>query len=60
MVIELFSRKRLIGRPKWHFRIVAKNGQIVAQSEQYSRRLDAVATAESLRDNLGSAEIRDV
>jgi uncharacterized protein YegP (UPF0339 family) len=57
MRIELFSRKRLIGRPRWYFRVVAINGQIVAQSEAYSRRLDAKATALSLKRNIGDVEI---
>jgi uncharacterized protein YegP (UPF0339 family) len=59
MKIEVFSRKPLIGRPKWFFRIRAMNGQIVAQSEGYSRRLDAVSTAHSIRSGLANAEIKD-
>jgi uncharacterized protein YegP (UPF0339 family) len=61
MRIRLFSRRPLLfGRPKWHFRILASNGEIIAASEEYSRRIDAKATAESLRDNLGNAgEVRD-
>jgi uncharacterized protein YegP (UPF0339 family) len=57
MKIELFSRKRLLARPKWYFRIVAGNGEIVAQSEGYSRRLDAVSTANSLKEKLGEAKV---
>jgi uncharacterized protein YegP (UPF0339 family) len=60
MRIELFSRKRILKRPLWYFHIVAANGEIVAQSEGYSRRLDAKTTAEHLRHNLHEAgEVRD-
>lgn len=30
---------------RWFFRIVAKNGEIIAQSEAYVRRIDAIDTA---------------
>jgi uncharacterized protein YegP (UPF0339 family) len=59
MTIELFSRKRLVGRPRWFFRVVARNGQIVAQSEAYSRRIDAMQTAHSLKEELSFARIVD-
>lgn len=59
MKIETFKRKRLLGNPLWYFRVVANNGEIIAQSESYSRRIDCVETAHSLRANLGSAEIAD-
>lgn len=59
MKIETFKRARLIGRPRWYFRVRANNGEIVAQSEGYSRRIDCVETAHALRANLGSAEIAD-
>jgi uncharacterized protein YegP (UPF0339 family) len=59
MRIETFTRKRLLGRPLWYFRIIALNGETVAQSEGYSRRIDCIETAHSLRANLGKAEICD-
>lgn len=59
MTIEIFSRKRLLQRPLWYFRVRAHNGQIVAQSEGYSRRIDAKETATNLRANIGNAEVRD-
>jgi uncharacterized protein YegP (UPF0339 family) len=59
MRIELFSRKRLLKRPLWYFRVVATNGQVVAQSEGYSRRLDAKETAEGLKAQLPRAPIVD-
>lgn len=60
MKIETFKKPRLLRRPEWRFRILANNGEIVAQSEGYSRRIDCVETAHKLRANLGSAEICDV
>lgn len=56
MKIKLFPRLTLRGR-KWFFRIVADNGQTVAQSEGYSRRLDALETIKSLRAKLPKAEL---
>jgi uncharacterized protein YegP (UPF0339 family) len=32
----------------WRFRIKAANGEIITQSEAYSRRVDAVKTLENL------------
>jgi uncharacterized protein YegP (UPF0339 family) len=57
--IEVFKRKSLLGKPKWYFRIRASNGEPIAQSEGYSRRLDAVSTAQSLKNSLSLAEIHD-
>lgn len=56
MKIELYSRITLLGR-KWFFRIRASNGEIIAQSESYSRKVDAIATAQSIRQNVGMATI---
>lgn len=59
MKIVLFSRKRLLGRPKWYFRIVARNGETVAQSEGYSRRIDAMDTAHHIKESIGKATVVD-
>lgn len=59
MKIEIFSRKRLFLRPVWYFRIRHGNSQILAQSQGYSRRIDAKETATNLRVNLANAEIHD-
>lgn len=59
MKVEIFSRKKLLGRPLWYFRIRARNGEIIAQSEGYSRRLDAMSTIRLIRAQLASAEIHD-
>ncbi len=60
MRIELFSRRNMLGAKRWYFRLRADNGQIVAQSEAYSRRIDAQATAQSIRQNIGAADIIEV
>jgi uncharacterized protein YegP (UPF0339 family) len=59
MRVEIFRRRNLLGKSKWYFRVRAANGQTVAQSEGYSRRLDAVATAHSLKAGLANAVIPD-
>lgn len=60
MRIELFSRRNMLGAKRWYFRIRAANGQIVAQSEAYTRKVDAQATAQSIRQNLGTADVIEV
>jgi uncharacterized protein YegP (UPF0339 family) len=59
MKIEIFSRQRFVRGPLWYFRIRAKNGEIVAQSEGYSRRIDAMDTAHHLKEALGKAAVVD-
>lgn len=54
MKIELF---RSLKTRKWHFRIRAKNGRIVAQSEAYNRRASAEKTARVLVAQLRTGEI---
>jgi uncharacterized protein YegP (UPF0339 family) len=51
MIIEMFRQKPWFGRPKWYFRLVASNGEPIAQSEGYSRRMDCRATAELIASN---------
>lgn len=52
--IQVF-RAGLLKR-KWAFRFVA-NGEVVAQSELYSRRIDAKATAELVATGFASVEV---
>lgn len=59
MVIELYVRRGFFGR-KYYFRIVASNGQIVAQSEGYSRRVDALSTIWSIQRDVNEAEIDEL
>lgn len=60
MKFEVFHRRNLLGKKRWYFRIRAENGQIVAQSEAYSRKIDAMSTIQSLRQNVGVAETIEV
>ena len=60
MKFELFHRRNMLGKRRWYFRIRAENGQIVAQSEAYSRKIDAMSTVQSVRQNVGAAEIIEV
>ena len=60
MRFELFHRRNLLGMKRWYFRIRSSNGQIVAQSEAYSRRVDAMNTVQSIRQNVGVADIIEV
>lgn len=54
MKIELFKSGKV---GDWYFRIVASNGQIVAQSEGYRNRMDCLSTINSLQINLSNAGI---
>lgn len=56
MRIEMFSRLGLCGK-RWYFRVRADNGEIIAASEGYKRRVDARSTAQRLRDGMASASI---
>lgn len=60
MRIEMFSRRwAYFGGLKWFFRIRAANGEVIAQSEAYSRKIDAMSTVRLLRAQLPTAEIVD-
>jgi uncharacterized protein YegP (UPF0339 family) len=59
MKVQVFSRKKLVGRRQWHFRVVGANGEIVAQSEGYFNRADMMSTLRLLRSQLPKAEIVD-
>jgi len=56
MKIKLFSRRGIRGR-RWYFRIVAVNGEPVAQSEGYHNRQDALSTIRLLRVGMPQAEL---
>ena len=51
-------RTRIPRRQRWRWRIVANNGQVLAHSEAYSNRADAVAAIETVRDNAATAPTR--
>jgi uncharacterized protein YegP (UPF0339 family) len=44
---------------KFHFNLVATNGQVVASSESYESKAGAVNGIESIKRNAPSAEIDD-
>lgn len=44
---------------KYHFNLVASNGQVIATSESYERKQSALAGIESVKSNAPSAEIED-
>lgn len=59
--IEFFSRKRRKSHELVHyFRIRAANGEIVTQSQGYSRAIDRDDSARRLRAGLIEAEIVEV
>jgi uncharacterized protein YegP (UPF0339 family) len=57
MKIEIFSRRTLLQGKQWYFRIKARNGQKLAQSEGYYNRADCRQTAQLLRDGMATATI---
>jgi uncharacterized protein YegP (UPF0339 family) len=44
---------------KFHFNLVATNGQVIASSESYESKASAVNGIESIKRNAPSAEIDD-
>ncbi len=53
--IELYQGGVL--RKQWYFRFVAANGEIVAQSEGYSDKRDALDTVELVRQDFDAAQV---
>jgi uncharacterized protein YegP (UPF0339 family) len=47
------------GNGQFHFNLVAGNGQVVATSESYTRKVSALQTIESIKDNASSATVDD-
>jgi len=56
--IEIFRAGLL--KKSWAFRFVADNGEKVAQSETYSRRLDAENAARLVRDDFRGVDVQVV
>ena len=44
---------------KYHFNLLAANGQVIATSEAYEQKSSALEGIESVRQNASSAEIDD-
>lgn len=54
MKIIIFKSKQ---NSQWYFRIVASNGEPVAQSEGYTQKHNATRIVQNLINNLSNAEI---
>jgi uncharacterized protein len=44
---------------KYHFNLVASNGQVIATSEAYERKQSALSGIESVKNNAPDADIED-
>jgi uncharacterized protein len=44
---------------KYHFNLVASNGQVIATSETYERKESALSGIESVKSNAPGAEVED-
>jgi uncharacterized protein YegP (UPF0339 family) len=44
---------------KYHFNLVAANGQVIATSQAYERRQSALDGIESVKKNAADAEVED-
>ena len=53
---ELFKGKNL----QWYFRLKSSNGQIVAQSEGYTRRGNALKGIAAVRKYAGKAKLQEL
>lgn len=53
----LTRRKPLLGKPRWHWNLVAPNGQIIATSESYTRRENAVNGVAAVKAYAAGAEL---
>lgn len=56
MRFEVFERRTLFGR-RWFWRLRAKNGEIISQSEAYNSRAAAAKTINTVIEQAGGAEI---
>ena len=57
MKIEIFPGRNLVGERRWYFHILGGNGEIMAPSESYVRKIDCVKSAEKLKAELQFADI---
>ena len=44
---------------KWHFNLIATNGQVIASSESYETKASALKGIESVKPNAPNADIDD-
>lgn len=59
MKFHLWQQFTLFGR-RWYWHLKARNGEIVAQSEAYRNRADALKTIELIRTKAADAAIEVV
>lgn len=57
---EIFPRRNLLGLKRWHWRIRHINGEIMGQSEAYSRRIDAMQAVSTIRRYAAIADDKEV
>jgi uncharacterized protein YegP (UPF0339 family) len=61
MIFELFTRRvGLLRRRRFFFRMVARNGKTVAQSEGYQRAIDRMDTVLLIKRTVAIARIVDL
>lgn len=57
MIFEVFQRRNKLGLKRWYWRLKAKNGKIIAQSEAYNQRQSAWDTCVAIRVGVSEATI---
>ncbi len=60
MRVEIFARRNWRGALRYYFRIVAHNGEPLAQSESYHNRRDAMDAIDTIVRQIPVAEIMAV
>lgn len=54
---QVFQRRNVMGLKRWYFRLRAGNGEIIAQSEAYTRKENAIYAATFIRANADNAAV---
>jgi uncharacterized protein YegP (UPF0339 family) len=55
-----FELKKAVGAQPWYWLIRASNGQVLATSETYYNRQDAINAANSVKENAADAPFYDM
>lgn len=58
MTFEIFTRRGIRGK-RWYWRLRARNGEIIAQSEAYRNEGDAYATVALVRTEAPYAAMKE-
>lgn len=56
MRFQIFSRRTIRGK-RWYWRMRAGNGEVIAQSEGYRNRSDAIETVALVRTEAAAAAV---